>query len=150
LAIQVCVGHFPDGRERHRTFSLKNIKPDADAAALIAVIRAVGSLLAHPVTHARLIVKERRVLFDATKPDAPAGDTEICASNPASETPGKTPETPPRETKPLAAGARTKSVFAEPAEPIKLTKTAADACLFFKIFKKFLAVFRRPYQKCRQ
>ncbi|MDR1579914.1 MAG: hypothetical protein LBS35_06115 [Synergistaceae bacterium] len=73
LAIQVCIGHFPDGRERHRTFSVKNIRPDADDDALIAVVRAIGSLLAYPVTHARLIVKSRRVLFDA-KPGTDRGE----------------------------------------------------------------------------
>jgi hypothetical protein len=72
LAIQICTGHFPDGRERHRTFSVKDIKPDADNA-------------------------------------------------------------PGRETKPRVS---TNSVF---AEPTKLTKTAADVCLFFRTF---LAAFR--------
>jgi hypothetical protein len=63
LAIQICIGHFPDGRERHRTFSIKNIRPDADDSALLTIVRAVGALLAYPVTRARLIVKKRRVLF---------------------------------------------------------------------------------------
>jgi hypothetical protein len=132
LAIQICTGHFPDGRERHRTFSLKDVKPDADPAALIAVVRAIGLLLAHPITHARLIVKSRRALFDATKPDMSAGDGLDAAPSPAPETRGGTPETPPRETKLRAAKARTESVFAKPAEP---TKTAAGGvCLFLKSF----------------
>jgi hypothetical protein len=139
LAIQICTGHFPDGRERHRTFSLKDIRPDADPAALIAVVRAIGSLLAYPVTHARLIVKSRRALFDATKPDMSAGDDLDAAPSPVPETRGGAPETPGRETKLRAAEARMKSVFAKPAEPIKLTKTAADVCLFLK---SFLPVFR--------
>ncbi|MDR1510185.1 MAG: hypothetical protein LBS53_11160, partial [Synergistaceae bacterium] len=56
--VQICTGHFPDGRERHRTFSIKHIQPDAEDAALITVVRAVGALLAYPVTRARFIVKK--------------------------------------------------------------------------------------------
>ncbi|MDR0764776.1 MAG: hypothetical protein LBE65_04200 [Synergistaceae bacterium] len=140
LAIQVCVGHFPDGRERHRTFSLKDIKSDADAAALITVVRAIGSLLAHPVTHARLIVKSRRVLFDV-KSDMPVRDAALGGTFAAPETRGGTPEMPGRETKSRVAGARMKSVFAKSSEP---TKTAADVLLFFKIFKNFSRSFEGP------
>jgi hypothetical protein len=139
LAIQICIGHFPDGRERHRTFSVKNIKPDAAAAALITVVRAVGSLIAYPITGARLIVKKRRVLFGAERDMDPKESvaSETCVP----ETRGEAPE---RVTKPLVAGrreARMESVFAKQAEP---TEIAADACLFLKTF---LAVFRRPYPK---
>jgi hypothetical protein len=42
------MGHFPDGRERHRVFSVKDIRPDADDA----VVHAIGSLLAYHVTKA--------------------------------------------------------------------------------------------------
>jgi hypothetical protein len=65
LAIQICIGHFPDGRERHRTFSLKDVKPDATDAALMRVVRAIEPLLACPITKVRLIIKRKRVLFDA-------------------------------------------------------------------------------------
>jgi hypothetical protein len=34
LAIQVCIGRSPNGRARHRTFSIKDINPDADIALL--------------------------------------------------------------------------------------------------------------------
>ncbi|MDR0764320.1 MAG: hypothetical protein LBE65_01850 [Synergistaceae bacterium] len=137
LAIQVCIGYFPDGRERHRTFSLKNIRPDADPAALITVVRAIGSLLAYPVTHARLIVKKRRVLFDATKPDMTAWNAAPDVPNTAPETRGGTPKMSERETKPRGSA---NSVFAKSAE---LTKTFADVPLFFKNFKKFRAFFAR-------
>ncbi|MDR1581319.1 MAG: hypothetical protein LBS35_13265 [Synergistaceae bacterium] len=99
LAIQICIGHFPDGRERHRTFSVKNIKPDADDDALISVVRAIGSLLAHPITHARLIIKSRRVLFGDTKPGK---DRQEDAAR-VPETLGGTPE---RATSPRAANSR--------------------------------------------
>jgi hypothetical protein len=114
------MGHFPDGRERHRTFSVKNIKPDADDTALIAVVRAVGSLLAYPVTHARLIVKSVRVLFDnRSDMDAEEGT--------AAETPAEMPERAGRRETQM------KSVFAQSAES---TQTAAWICSFFKTFGK--------------
>jgi hypothetical protein len=65
LAIQVCVGHFPDGRERHRTFSIKHIDPDVDIALITSFVRVViAPLLAYPITGARLVTKKIRVLFD--------------------------------------------------------------------------------------
>ena len=36
IAIQVCIGHFPDGRERHRTFSMRGVNPDAPAKSFTA------------------------------------------------------------------------------------------------------------------
>ncbi|MDR1578835.1 MAG: hypothetical protein LBS35_00640, partial [Synergistaceae bacterium] len=114
LAIQICTGHFPDGRERHRTFSLKNIREDADDDALIAVVRAVGSLLAYPITGARLIVKKRRVLFGA-KRDMYRGEDA------RAEMRGDVPE---------RAGTHMKSVFAKSA----LTKIIGGVCLASKTF----------------
>jgi hypothetical protein len=67
LAIQVCIGHTPGGRARHRTFSVKNIRPDADLSAVAALVRAIGPVLAYPITKARLIIKKVRVLFDVRK-----------------------------------------------------------------------------------
>ncbi|MDR3331871.1 MAG: hypothetical protein LBT08_04515, partial [Synergistaceae bacterium] len=62
LAIQLCVGYFSDGRERHRTFSIKNIRRDAGADAIAAVIRAIAPLLKYPITKVRLIKTDRLVL----------------------------------------------------------------------------------------
>jgi hypothetical protein len=118
LAIQICIGRFPDGRERHRTFSLKNIRPDADGGALTALVRAVESLLAYPVTRARLIVKKRRVLFGAES----SPDREEDA---ALETPRVAPAC---GTSASVAAARMGNVFAE------AVKTIADARSFFKTF----------------
>jgi hypothetical protein len=121
LAIQICIGHFPDGRARHRTFSIKNIRPDAEDTALLTVVRAVGALLAYPVTRARRLVKKRRVLFDNKAGMDPKEDA-------APETRADAPE---RGTAPCAAGEQTKSVVAKPAAFAKIT---ADVCLFFKTF----------------
>jgi hypothetical protein len=57
LAIQICIGYFPDGRERHRTFSLQNVRPDATADALASVVRAIAPLLAYPITRVTLVKK---------------------------------------------------------------------------------------------
>jgi hypothetical protein len=66
LAIQVCIGYFPDGRERHRTFSIPNVRRDATADALAAVVRAIAPLLAYPVTKVRLVTRDRLVTKDAS------------------------------------------------------------------------------------
>jgi hypothetical protein len=77
LAIQMCVGYFPDGRERHRTFSIKNIDPNAEISRLSALVRcAIAPLLAYPITKVRLVTKKIRVLFDAGVDNAPAQVTE--------------------------------------------------------------------------
>ena len=57
LAIQCCIGYFPDGRERHRTFSLRDVRPDASADALASVVRAIAPLLAHPITKVSIVKK---------------------------------------------------------------------------------------------
>jgi hypothetical protein len=62
LAIQYCIGRFPDGRERHRTFSLQDIRPDAPADALARVVRALAALLAHPITKVSIVKKYVMVL----------------------------------------------------------------------------------------
>ena len=66
LAIQCRVGYFPDGRERHRTFSLRDVRPDASADALASVVRAVAPLLAYPITKVR-IVKKYVLMLDAAE-----------------------------------------------------------------------------------
>ena len=69
IAIQVCVGYFPDGRERHRTFSIKGIKPDAPLEAIASLARALAPVLAYPITKVRKVVK-REIFFyeDAVMP----------------------------------------------------------------------------------
>ncbi|MDR1049334.1 MAG: hypothetical protein LBL51_06215 [Synergistaceae bacterium] len=65
LAIQVCIGRSPSGRARHRTFSIKNIAPDADPSALAAVVRAIAPVLAYPITRVTLVTKRICALFGA-------------------------------------------------------------------------------------
>jgi hypothetical protein len=59
VAIQVCIGYFSDGRERHRTFSMKGVDPDAPLEAIAAVIRALAPLLIYPITKVRKVVNSR-------------------------------------------------------------------------------------------
>ena len=65
LAIQYCIGHFPDGRERHRTFSLQDVRPDASADALASVVWAIAPLLAYPITKVSIVKKYVLVLDSA-------------------------------------------------------------------------------------
>ena len=62
IAIQVCVGYFTDGRERHRTFSMKGIDPNASLDAIAAIIRALAPVLAYPITKVRKVTK-REIFF---------------------------------------------------------------------------------------
>ena len=73
VAVQVCVGYLPNGRERHRTFSMKGINPDAPDEAIAAVVRALAPVLAYPITKVRKVVK-RTIIFDewTASPAAPA------------------------------------------------------------------------------
>ena len=64
VAIQVCIGHFTDGRERHRTFSMKGVDPDASPEAIAVVVRALAPLLAYPITKVRKIVKRRIIIYE--------------------------------------------------------------------------------------
>ena len=75
IAIQICVGRFPDGRERHRTFSLKDIRPDVSSETIRDIIRALAPLLEYPITKVTKVTK--RVIFsiederaERTAPDA--------------------------------------------------------------------------------
>ena len=64
IAIQVCIGHFPDGRERHRTFSMKGIDPDAPLESIAAVIRALAPVLAYPITKVRKVTKRVILIYE--------------------------------------------------------------------------------------
>lgn len=57
IKIQICVGHFPDGRMRTRTFGIKGVRPGASADDVAAVTRAIGELLAYPIMRVRLVKK---------------------------------------------------------------------------------------------
>ena len=69
IAIQVCTGYLPNGRERHRSFSMRGIRPDASLIAIANVIRALAPLLAYPITEVRRILK--REIFFVKEQDLP-------------------------------------------------------------------------------
>jgi hypothetical protein len=82
LAIQVCIGYSPSGRARHRTFSIKGIKPDVDLSVLAAFVRdVIAPILAFPVTKVRLVTK-KTYLF-AREETAAEPVTDSCPSKPA-------------------------------------------------------------------
>jgi hypothetical protein len=57
VAVQVCIGYSADGRARHRTFSLKGIRPDARNEGIDAVVRALAAVLTYPITKVRKVTK---------------------------------------------------------------------------------------------
>ncbi len=61
IKFQLCVGRFPDGRMRTRTFGIKNVRPDVGADDVAAVARAIAPLLAHPIVRVYLRRKYRLV-----------------------------------------------------------------------------------------
>ena len=63
IAVQTCVGCFPDGRKRHRTFSLRHVRPDVSPQTIRSIIRALAPVLAHPITKVRKVTK-REVFSD--------------------------------------------------------------------------------------
>jgi len=78
LAIQVCIGYSPNGRARHRTFSMKGIRPGASGEAIDAIIRALAPLLIYPITKVRKVTKRTIFFNDSacghnTAPVPPAG-----------------------------------------------------------------------------
>jgi hypothetical protein len=62
IAIQVCIGVLPSGRDSHRTFSITNVDPDISADAVANFVRKIAPLLAYPVTMVRLVRKYRLVM----------------------------------------------------------------------------------------
>ena len=89
IAIQVCIGYFPDGRERHRTFSMRGVNPDAPIESIAAVIHALAPLLAYPITKVRKVTKTKREIFlgeDAVMP-VTATDTRRIVRFPVTKRP---------------------------------------------------------------
>jgi hypothetical protein len=62
VAIQVCVGRLPSGRDSHRTFRMKGIDPGASPEAIAEVVRALAPLLIYPITGVRKVVKTVRTM----------------------------------------------------------------------------------------
>ena len=69
IAIQVCVGHSPNGRKKHRTFSMMGIDPNASTKGIAAVIRALAPALAYPITKVTKVTKREIIFYeDAVMP----------------------------------------------------------------------------------
>ena len=93
IAIQMCVGCFPDGRERHRTFTLRHVRTDVPFETVLELARALAPVIAFPITKVSKITKT--VLFSA---EAERG-AEHAVPRPSVPTPraetGPVPETVP-------------------------------------------------------
>ena len=75
IAIQMCVGYFPDGRERHRTISLRHVCPDVPFETVLELARALAPVLAYPITK---IAKVTKIVLFSEK------DANVAAPTPAS------------------------------------------------------------------
>ena len=76
IAIQVCIGYFPDGRERHRTFSIKGINPDAASYAIASFARALAPVLSCPITKVRKVVKREIFFYEEAAMPIPQENAE--------------------------------------------------------------------------
>ena len=72
IAVQTCIGHFPDGRERHRTFSIKDIRPDVSWEAVAIIIRALAPILKYPITKVTKIIKKEMFFGENANLSAPS------------------------------------------------------------------------------
>ena len=117
VAIQICIGYFPDGRERHRTFSMKGIRPDARDEAIAAVVRALAPVLAYPITKVRKIIKRVIVFDDWAAPAAPA--VQMAAAQAAAPVETTLVETMPAAVTPTASP----GVFVFPVSIQEIEKT---------------------------
>ena len=77
VAIQVCIGHFPNGRMRRRTFSMRKINPDASVESIAEVVRALAPLLIYPIIKVRKIVKRTLIFDPAEFAPAPAAAVAV-------------------------------------------------------------------------
>ena len=93
VAIQVCVGYFPNGRKRRWTFSMRGIRPDASVESIAAVVRALAPLLIYPIIKVRKVVK-RTIIFDAAEFAVPAAAPVV--EPVAAVVVAVVPKTPPR------------------------------------------------------
>ena len=71
LAIQVCIGYSPNGRARHRTFSMRGLRPDAPDEAIAEILRALAPILLYPITKVRKVTKRTIFFNENAAPSAP-------------------------------------------------------------------------------
>jgi len=60
------------GKKRHRTFSMKGIRPDASEEAIDAILRALAPILIYPITQVRKVTKRKIFFIEDAAPSAPA------------------------------------------------------------------------------
>ena len=77
IAVQVCIGRSPDGRARHRTFSMRGINPEASPEAIANVIRALAPVLAYPITKVRKVVKREIIFYEEAVMPVPLDNEQL-------------------------------------------------------------------------
>ena len=85
LAIRVCIGYGANGRKKHRTFSMRNINPNASWDGIMAVIRALAPVLEFPIVDVQKVTSRKIIFYEDVEPaalDAPAG-AEFLSALPA-------------------------------------------------------------------
>ena len=64
LAIRLCIGYGPNGRKKHRTFSMKNINPNASWEGIMAVIRALAPVLEFPIVDVQKVTSRKIIFYE--------------------------------------------------------------------------------------
>jgi len=82
LAIQVCIGYGSNGRKKHRTFSMKNINPNASWEAIMKIINALAPVLEYPITDIQKVTSRKIFFYEDAAPAAPAIALAVPASAP--------------------------------------------------------------------
>ena len=71
LAIRLCVGYGANGRKKHRTFSMKNINPNASWDGIMKVIRALAPLLEFPIVDVQKVTSRKIFFYEDTELSEP-------------------------------------------------------------------------------
>jgi len=77
LAIRLCIGYGPNGRKKHRTFSMKNINPNASWEGIMAVIRALAPVLEFPIVDVQKVTSRKIIFYEDAALPTPQEFTEL-------------------------------------------------------------------------
>ena len=77
LAIRVCIGYGPNGRKKHRIFSMRNINPNASWEGIMAVIRALAPVLEFPIVDVQKITSRKIIFYEDAVLPVPQGIAKL-------------------------------------------------------------------------
>lgn len=81
IKFQICIGYFPDGRMRTRTFGISGVRPDVSADDVAAVAKAIAPLLAHPIVNVRVVRKYELAKDASNHPHYRSQDATLANAN---------------------------------------------------------------------